>query len=78
MAGRRFKILWEDSDGESHSLGFSELEDALHRMDYIDDYAVISLIQRGQVIRFKRVGDDEWTFPNMGKSLYYDEDPMRI
>ena len=47
-------------------------------MDYIDDYVVISLIQRGQVIRFKRAKDEEWTFPNMKKSLYYDKDPMRI
>ena len=78
MAGRRFKILWEDSSGELHQLGFSELEDALHQMDYIDDYVVISLIQRGQVIRFKRAKDEEWTFPNMKKSLYYDKDPMRI
>ena len=78
MAGRRFKILWEDSDGKSHQLGFSELEDALHQMDYIDDYVVIYLVQRGKIIRFKRVGDDEWTFPNMNESLYYDKGPMRI
>ena len=78
MAGRRFKILWEDSSGEQHQLGFSELEDALHRMDYIEDYDVIYLCQRGRIIRYKRVNDEEWTFPNMKKSLYYDKDPMRI
>ena len=78
MAGRRFKILWEDSSGEQHQLCFSDLEDALHRMDYIEDYDVIYLCQRGRIIRYKRVNDEEWTFPNMKKSLYYDKDPMRI
>tara|TARA_B100000029_G_C17526468_1_gene941809 strand:+ start:1087 stop:1323 length:237 start_codon:yes stop_codon:yes gene_type:complete len=78
MAGRRFKITWEDSSGKSHSEGFSELEDALHQMDYIDDYVVVTLSQRGRVIRFKRVEDEEWTFPNMQESIYYDNDPMRI
>ena len=78
MAGRRFKILWEDSSGEQHQLGYAELEDALHRMDYIEDYDVIYLCQRGRIIRYKRVNDEEWTFPNMKESIYYDKDPMRI